>query len=80
MPKPLHLRRKRLRCRLPSPVLPVRLRLGDPLALALEHHLTLELPDGTDDRQQELASPGIHAKVQNMQVRALPPDALRDLE
>ena len=69
-------------CRRSAFVLALALRLRDPFALALQHHLALELPDGTDHGYQQLArrGAGVHPEVKDIQMRALAFHALHDLQ
>ena len=63
-------------------VLALCLGFGDPLALTLQHQAPLELPDGADHREEQLAGGcgGIQVEVQDLEVGSLGLECLDDLE
>jgi len=45
--------------RFPSQITVLRLGFGDPFPLSLKHHVTFELSESAEDRQNEFASGGL---------------------
>src|SRR5690242_12115002 len=68
--------------RCPALVFALGLRLGNSFALALQHHLALELPDSADHREQQLSGRGarVHPEVKDIQMRTLALHPVYDLQ
>src|SRR5690348_7319299 len=69
-------------CRCSAPILALCLRLGDALALALQHHLALELADSPDHCQQQLScrGAGVHAEIEDLEMSTLALHPINDLQ